>query len=65
LLRAEKVWCHVVLREREVNAVEKLGRLNLIPHSTRLSLQIAYLKVGNSMLKSLLKTKVRPEALPK
>ena len=63
VLSAEEVWCHIALQEREVKAVEKLGGLNLIPRSTRLSLQIAYLKVSNRILKALLKTKVRLKAL--
>jgi len=55
-MRSESLKCHVVLHEREVKAVEKLRQLDLIPHSTLLSLQVAYFKTSNIMLKSLLKT---------
>lgn len=61
----EGVSCHVALQESEVRAVEKLRRLNLIPRSPYLSLQIAYLKTSTTILKALLKTKARLKALPK
>jgi len=63
VLRAENLWCHVALQEREVRAVEKLRRLNLISQSPRLSLQIVYLRVSSNILKSLLKTEARLKTL--
>jgi len=65
VLSAEGVWCHVALQEREVRAVEKLGRLNLIQSNTHLSLQVACLKVSNNILKALLKARVRLQPFPK
>jgi len=60
VLSAEDVWCHVALQESEVRAVEMLRGLNLIPHSTRLSLHIAYLRVSSAVLKALFRTEVHP-----
>lgn len=56
------VWSIVALQERQVRSIEKLWKLNLIERSPKLTLLMAYYKVSNSMLKSLLKMKVRLQA---
>jgi len=53
------VWSIVALQERQIQGIEKLWKLNIIERSPKLALLIAYYKVSNSMLKSLLKVKVR------
>ena len=58
VLSAESLRCIVALREREIEAVERLGRLNLIPHSLQLTVQVAYLKMSSKMLRSLLKLRL-------
>ena len=56
------VWSIVALQERQIRSVEKLWKLNLIERSPKLTLHVAYYRVSNSILKSLLKTKVRLHA---
>jgi hypothetical protein len=56
------VWNIVALQERQVRSIEKLWKLNLIERSLKLSLMVAYFKVSNSILKSMLKMKVRLQA---
>jgi hypothetical protein len=56
------VWNIVALQERQVRSIEKLWKLNLIERSLKLSLIVAYFKVSNSILKSMLKMKVRLQA---
>ena len=56
------VWSIVALQERQVRSIEKLWKLNLIERSPKLTLLMAYYRVSNSMLKSLLKMKVRLHA---
>ena len=53
------VWSIVALQERQVRSIEKLWKLNLIERSPKLTLLMAYYRVSNSMLKSLLKMKVK------
>jgi hypothetical protein len=53
------VWGIVALRERQIRSIEKLWRLNLIEKSPKLALLVAYYRVSNSILKSMLKIKVR------
>ncbi len=57
------VWSHIARREREIHAMEKLSRLKLITWSPKLEITVAYYKVGNTVLKELLKIKVRLTAL--
>lgn len=56
------VWSIVALKERQVQSIEKLWKLNLIERSPKLSLIVAYYKVTNSILKFILKMKVRLHA---
>jgi len=57
------VWSHVARHERRVNQIEKLLKLRLIERSPRLTLLVAYYRVSNTILKQLLKIKVRLTAL--
>lgn len=57
------VWSIVSLQERQIRSVEKLWKLNLIERSSKLTLHVAYYRVSNSILKSLLKMQVRLHAL--
>ena len=56
------VWSIVSLQERQIRSVEKLWKLNLIERSSKLTLHVAYYRVSNSILKSLLKMQVRLHA---
>ncbi len=56
------VWTIVALRERQIRSVEKLWKLKLIERSSMLSLHLAYYKVSNSVLKSLLKMDIKLHA---
>ncbi len=53
------VWSIVALQERQIRSIEKLWKLNLIERSPKLTLHVAYYRVSNAILKSLLKMKVR------
>lgn len=57
------VWSIVALQERQIRSVEKLWKLNLIERSPKLTLHVVYYRVSNSILKSLLKMKVRAHSL--
>jgi hypothetical protein len=56
------VWNTVALQERQIRSIETLWRLGLIERSSKLSFIVAYYKVSNTMLKTLLKLKVRFQA---
>ncbi len=56
------VWSIVALHERQIQSIEKLWKLNLIERSSMITLHVAYFRVSNSILKSLLKMKVRLHA---
>jgi hypothetical protein len=56
------VWNTVVLQERQIRSIETLWKLGLIERSSKLSLIVAYYKVSNTLLKTLLKLKVRFQA---
>ena len=56
------VWSTVALQERQVRSIEKLWKLKLIERSPKLILHVAYYRVINRMLKSLLKMKVKLHA---
>jgi len=56
------VWSVVAFQERQVRSIEKLWRLKLIERSSKLSLVVAYYRVTNTILKTLLKTEVRLHA---
>ncbi len=55
-------WSIVSLHERQIQSIEKLWKLNLIERSSMITLHVAYFRVSNSILKSLLKMKVRLHA---
>ena len=57
------VWMHVARREREISKIEKLSQQKLIKWSPKLKLVVTYYKDSNTILKELLKTKVRLTAL--
>ncbi len=56
------VWSTVALRERQIQSIETLWKLNLIERSPKLTLHVAYYRVSNSILKSLLKMSVKLHA---
>jgi len=56
------VWSIVALHERQIRSIGKLQKLNLIERSPKLTLHVTYYKASNSILKSLLKMKVRLHA---
>lgn len=56
------VWSYIARHEREINSIQKLWKLRLIPRSTDLALIIACYKVTNTVLKWLLKAKVKLNA---
>lgn len=57
------VWNVIAKQERELNSIQKLWKLKLIKPSTDVAILMAYYDVSNSVLKTLLKTKVRLQAL--
>jgi len=57
------VWNVIAKQERELNSVQKLWKLKLITPSLDLVFLMAYYKVSNTVLKTLLKTEVRIKAL--
>jgi len=57
------VWNVIAKQERELNSIQKLWKLKLITRSTDVAIFMAYCKVSNTVLKTLLKTKVRLQAL--
>lgn len=56
------VWNIVALQQRQIRSIEKLWKLNLIKRSLKLSLHVTYYRASNTVLKSLLKMKVRLHA---
>jgi len=56
------VWNVIAKQERELNSIRKLWKLKLITPSLEVALFLAYYKVSNTVLKMLLKTKVRLQA---
>jgi len=57
------VWNVIAKQERELNCIRKLWKLKLITPSLKVAFFMAYYKVSNTVLKTLLKTKVRLQAL--
>jgi len=57
------VWNVIAKQERELNSIEKLWRLKLITRSADVALLVAYYKISNALLKTLLKAKVRFQVL--
>jgi len=57
------VWNVIAKQERELNSIKKLWKLKLITPSADVAFFIAYFKVSNTVLKMLLKAKVRLKAL--
>jgi hypothetical protein len=56
------VWNVIAKQERELNSIRKLWKLKLITPSLEVAFFLAYYKVSNTVLKMLLKTKVRLQA---
>jgi len=56
------VWNVIAKQERELNSIQKLWKLKLITPNTKVAFLIAYYKVSNTVLKTLLKTEVRLQA---
>lgn len=57
------VWSVIAKQERELNSIQKLWKLKLITPSTDVAILVAYYKVSNAFLKTLLKAKIRLCAL--
>jgi len=57
------VWSVIAKQERELSSIQKLWKLKLITPSPDVAFFVAYYKVSNTVLKTLLKTKVRLQAL--
>jgi len=57
------VWSVIAKQERELNSIQKLWKLKLITPSTEVAFFMAYFKVSNIVLKTVLKIKVRLQAL--
>jgi len=57
------VWNVVARQQRQINSVQKLWKLKLIAPSPKVVFFIAYYKVSNTILKIVLKTRVRLQAL--
>jgi len=57
------VWNVIAKQERELNSIRKLWKLKLITPSLEVAFFMAYYKVSNTVLKTLLKTKVHLQAL--
>jgi len=57
------VWNVIAKQERELNSVQKLWKLKLITPNPNVAVLLAYYKVSNTVLKTLLKTRVRLQAL--
>jgi len=57
------VWNVITKQEREITCIRKLLKLKLITLSAEVALHMAYFKVSNTILKTVLKTKVRLQAL--
>ena len=58
-----KVWNIIANQERQVSSVEKLSRMKLVIPSPHVTFFLTYFKVSNAVLKTLLKTKIRLQAL--
>jgi hypothetical protein len=59
------VWNVIANQERQVSSVEKLWKMKLIRLSPHVTLFLTYFKISNAFLKTLLKTKIRLQALLK
>jgi len=57
------VWNVIAKQERELNSIRKLWKLKLITPSSDVAVLMVYYRVSNSVLKTLLKAKVRLQAL--
>ena len=57
------VWSVVAKQERELSSIEKLWKMKLIKPSLHVTFFLTYFKISNTVLKTLLKTKVRLQAL--
>jgi hypothetical protein len=59
------VWNVIANQERQVSSVEKLWKMKLVKPSPHVTLFLAYFKISNALLKTLLKAKIRLQALLK
>ncbi len=57
------VWNIIANQERQVSSVEKLTKLKLVKPSPHVTFFLTYYKISNTVLKTLLKTKIRLQAL--
>jgi len=57
------VWNVIAKQERQLNSIQKLRKLKLITNSPKVAFFITYYKVCNTLLKTVLKTRVRFQAL--
>jgi len=58
-----KVWNIIANQERQVSSVEILSKMKLVKPSPHVTFFLTYFKVSNAVLKTLLKTKIRLQAL--
>jgi hypothetical protein len=59
------VWSVIANQEQQLSSVEKLSKMKLIKRSPHVTFFLTYFKVSNAVLKTLLKTKIRLQALLK
>jgi len=57
-----EVWSVIAKQERELNSIRKLLKLKLITPSPYIAFCLTYYKVSSTVLKTLLKTKIRLQA---
>jgi len=55
-------WNVIAKQERELNSVRKLWKLKLIRPNVHVAIILVYYWISNTMLKALLKAKVRLQA---
>jgi len=55
-------WNVIAKQERELNSVRKLWKLKLIRPNVRVAIILVYYWTSNTMIKALLKAKVRLQA---
>lgn len=57
------MWTIIAQRQRKLNAIQKMWKVKLTRQETLTALLVAYYTISNAILKTVLKTKIRTEAL--
>jgi hypothetical protein len=57
------MWTIIAQRQRKLNAIQKMCKVKLTKTRTLTALFVAYYTISNAILKTVLKTKIRTEAL--